>query len=208
MGEYDHRMKALVDSNPQAIARFVLSQWRKQKKIEMPEVTLQKVVQLSAEFEGKELEGDGVLLVEGSAEPLYLLEIEFQSALHRYMPLRSLEYLIKAKKKHWNAYGHLPVLSAVIYLFDVDKTEDFLESWPAPYELTSMVFHYLSISMKKLPRSELMALQEPTLWPLVLLADDGQVDRVLIQTMFQELLEHQLLLYFSELALEAGLEHF
>ena len=196
MGQQDHNphdfnMKALVDSNPEAVARFVLHEWHKHKHIEMPEVKITKVSQLSAEFEAKKLEGDGVLLVEGPEGPLYLFEIEFQSKLHSYMPLRSLVYLAKAKEKHWKAYDHLPVLAAIIYLYVDKDTPQFLEHWPAPYEQTAMDFSYLSIFLKHLSRQEIMALGEPALWPLALLTAEP-VDRILVRTMFKELLKHKL----------------
>jgi hypothetical protein len=107
------------------------------------------------------------------------------------MPLRSLEYLIKAKKKYWKEYSHLPVLSVVVYLLDEKNLPISQEHWPAPYRRTAMNFYYLTIEMKQLPRAELVALREPALWPLMLLAE-GPMDRVLIQEMFTELLELKL----------------
>jgi hypothetical protein len=189
---YDRTMKSLVDSNPEAIARFVLHEWRKRGRVEQAERKISKVVQLSAEFPDEELEGDGVFVVKGpEGGAMYLLEIEFQSDLHSYMPLRCLEYLIKAMRKHWKAYGDLPVLAAVIYLRDMDKTPDSLKSWPAPYGLTSIVFHYLSISLKEMSREDLLALGEPALWPLALMTKEG-VDRSIVKTMFAALLEQKL----------------
>jgi hypothetical protein len=191
MGQYDRTLKLLVDTNPEAMARFVLSEWQKHEQTVLPDVPFTSVTQLSGEFQSEELDGDNVLLVEGPEGPLYLVEIEFQSTLHPYMPLRSLEYCVRAKKKHWKAYGNLPIVAAVIYLFDEENTLTPPMSWPAPNGQTAMVFSYLSIQLKTLPREELRALQEPELWPLILLTE-GQVDRIMVGDMFSELLDRQL----------------
>lgn len=191
MGQYDRTMKLLVDSNPEAMARFVLREWQKQEQIVLPEVKITSVAQLSAEFQSEELDGDNVLLVEGPEGPLYLVEVEFQSTLHPYMPVRSLEYLARTKKKHWKAYGHLPVIAAVIYLFDEENTQEPPLLWPAPDGRKALIFHYLSIKLKSLPRKELLALHEPALWPLVLLTE-GEVDRIIVSEMFTDLVEQEL----------------
>jgi hypothetical protein len=191
MGQYDRTMKLLVDTNPEAMARFVLSEWQKHEQTVLPDVPFASVTQLSSEFQSEELDGDNVLLIEGPDGPLYLVEVEFQSTLHPYMPLRSLEYCARAKKKHWKAYGNLPIVAAVIYLFDEENTLIPPMSWPAPNGQTAMIFSYLSIQLKTLPREEVRALQEPELWPLILLTE-GLVDRILVEEMFAELLDHQL----------------
>ncbi|MBV9231240.1 MAG: hypothetical protein JOZ18_18155, partial [Chloroflexi bacterium] len=131
-----------------------------------------------------------VLLVEGSKGPLYLIEIEFQSTLHPYMPLNSLVNCARAKKKYWKAYGNLPIIAAVIYLFDEQNIPDPPLRWSAPIEETTLLFSYLSIQMKELPRQELLGLQEPELWPLALLTE-GQVDRIIVSEMFTDLLNHK-----------------
>lgn len=190
MGEYDRTMKLLVDSNPEAMARFVLHEWQRQKHTVLPEVTITSVAELSAEFQSEELDGDNVLLVEGPDGPLYLLEVEFQSRLHSFMPLRSLEYCARAKKKHWNTYGDLPILAAVIYLFDDEGVPEPPLRWVAPDGETVLYFSYLSIKLKALPREELLALQQPALWPLVLLTE-GQVDRIIVGEMFTELIDQK-----------------
>ena len=191
MGQYDRTMKLLVDTNPEAMARFVLHEWRKQQEEDLPETQITAVTLLSEEFQGEELKGDGVWLIEGPEGPLYLVEIEYQSVLDTTMPLRSLEYLARAKKKHWKTCGKLPVIAVVIYLFDEMNMPDCPLHWPAPHGQTAMVFHYLIIKMKELPREDLLALREPALWPLILLTG-GTVDRILIEEMFAELLEQKL----------------
>ena len=191
MGQYDRAMKLLTESNPEAMARFVLHEWRKQQAPGEPEVEIVAVTLLSEEFQSEELKGDGVWLVEGPAGPLCMVEMEYQSALDATMPLRSLEYLARAKKKHEKICGKLPVISVVIYLFDEKDMPDCPLNWPGLYATTAMVFYYLIIQMKDLSREEFLALREPALWPLALLTK-GEVDRILIEEMFADLQSHKL----------------
>lgn len=163
MGKYDRTMKLLVDTNPEAMARFVLQQWQKQAGTIMPEASITTVTQLNTEFQSEELDGDSVLLLEGPAGPLCLVELEFQSTLHPFMPLRSLEYCARAKKKHWKAYGDLPILAVVIYLFNKEGMPDPPLQWTGPNGQTVLLFHYLSIQLREIPRQELLALREPAL---------------------------------------------
>ena len=191
MGHYDRTLKLLIDTNPAAIARLVLYAWQKQEPGAVPNIQITSVTQLSVEFQSEEREADAVLLLEGPDGPLCLLELEVQSQLHPFMPLRSLEYCVRAKIKHWKEYGDLPILAVVLYLFDEDHIPQPPLRWRAPDGQTTLVFFYLPISLKLLPREELLGLHEPELWPLVLLTD-GPVDRILIQKMFADLLEQKL----------------
>ena len=191
MGHYDRTLKLLIDTNPEAIARLVLYAWQKQEPGTVPNLTITSVTQLSVEFQSEEREADAVMLLEGPDGPFCLLELEVQSQLHPFMPLRSLEYCVRAKIKHWKEYGDLPILAVVLYLFDEDHIPQPPLRWRAPDGQTTLVFFYLPISLKLLPREELLGLHEPELWPLVLLTD-GPVDRILIKEMFAELLEQKL----------------
>src|SRR5579885_2910567 len=191
MGQYDRTIKLLVDSNPEAIARFVLYAWQKQAGITLPNIQITSVTQLSTEFQSEEREADAVLLLEGPEGPLCLVQLEYQSRLHPFMPLRSLEYCARAKIKHWKEYGDLPIIAVVIYLFDEENVPEPPLRWLAPNGQTTLVFSYLSIKLKALPRKELLALHEPELWPLVLLTE-GPVDRIIVGEMLADLLEHKL----------------
>ena len=191
MGHYDRTLKLLIDTNPAAIARLVLYAWQKQEPGAVPNIQITSVTQLSVEFQSEEREADAVLLLEGPDGPLCLLELEVQSRRHPFMPLRSLEYCVRAKIKHWKEYGDLPILAVMLYLFDEDNIPQPPLRWLAPDGQTTLVFFYLPISLKMLPREELLGLHEPELWPLVLLTD-GPVDRILIKEMFAELLEQKL----------------
>ncbi len=191
MGQYDRAMKLLVDTNPEAMVRFVFHEWQKQTKKSLPDLSIAAVKQLSTDFQEESLEGDGAYLLEGPEGPLYLMQAEYQSRLDPLMPLRSLEYLARAKKKHWKVCAHLPVIAVVFYLF---KSEEVLSSpllWPGPLETTSLYFNYLVINMQDIPREEILALREPELWPLVLLTK-GTVDRILVEEMIADLLERKL----------------
>ncbi len=191
MGQYDRTMKLLVDSNPEAIARLVLYAWQKQGHGTLPDLTITSVTQLSVEFQSEEREADAVLLVEGPEGPLYLLQLEVQSRRHPFMPLRSLEYCVRAKIKHWKEYGDLPILAAVLYPFEQENVPQPPLRWLAPDGQTTLLFFYLSIPLKSLSREELLGLHEPELWPLVLLTE-GPVDRIIIKEMFADLLEQKL----------------
>ena len=190
MGQYDRTIKLLVDSNPEAIARLVLYAWQKQGHGMLPNMQITSVTQLSVEFQSEERQADAVLLVEGPEGPLCLFQLEVQSRLHPFMPLRSLEYCVRAKRKHWKEYGDLPILAAVLYLFDDDNVPEPPLRWLAPNGQTTLVFSYLSIKLKSFPREELLALHEPELWPLILLTE-GQIDRIIVGEMFADLLEQK-----------------
>jgi len=191
MGTYDRTLKLLIDANPAAIARLALYAWQKQEPGGALNFTITSVTQLSVEFQSEEREADVVMLLEGPDGPFCLLELEVQSRRHPFMPLRSLEYCVRAKIKHWKEYGDLPILAVMLYLFDESNIPEPPLRWLAPDGQTIMVFFYLPISLKVLPREELLALQEPELWPLVLLTE-GPVDRILVQKMFADLLERKL----------------
>src|SRR5579883_927342 len=191
MGTYDRTLKLLIDANPAAIARLALYAWQKQEPGGALNFTITSVTQLSFKIQSEEREADAVLLLEGPDGPLCLLELEVQSRRHPFMPLRSLEYCVRAKIKHWKEYGDLPILAVMLYLFDEDNIPQPPLRWRAPDGQTTLVFFYLPISLKLLPREELLGLHEPELWPLVLLTD-GPVDRILIQKMFADLLEQKL----------------
>ena len=191
MGQYDRTMKLLVDSNPEAMVRFVLHELQKQTGFALAEMKITAVTQLSGEFQSEELDGDNVLLVEGADGPFCLAEIEFQSRLHPYMPLRSLEYCARAKKKHWQLYADLPIVAVVIYLFDEEGMPEPPLRWSGPDGETTMIFNYLSIKLKELSREDLLSLHQPALWPLILLTE-GRVDRIMVGEMFTELIEQKL----------------
>jgi hypothetical protein len=157
----------------------------------VPNLTITSVTQLSVEFQSEQREADAVLLLEGPDGPLCLFQLEVQSRRHPFMPLRSLEYCVRAKIKHWKEYGDLPILAVMLYLFDEGNIPQPPLRWLAPDGQTTLVFFYLPISLKLLPREYLLGLHEPELWPLVLLTE-GPVDRILIQKMFAELLERKL----------------
>src|SRR5258707_176420 len=184
-------MKLLVESNPEAMARFVFNEWRKRQGADAPEIQITSVTLLSEEFQSEELKGDGVWLINGPDGPLYMASVEYQSTLTPIMPIRSLEYLARGKKKHWKTCGKLPVMGIMFFLFDEETTLDCPMIWLGPNGTTAMAYNYLIINLKTVPREEVLALQEPALWPLALMTK-GQVDRIIVKEMFDDLLEHKL----------------
>jgi hypothetical protein len=192
MGEYDKTIKLLMDTNPEALFRFVLNQWRRHMDRTLPETPMTVATQLNVDFQSADIEGDNLLLIAGPDGPSYLAEIEFQSTLDTTMSLRSLAYCVQAKKKHGKNYGHLPIIAVVIYLFDDAKNvpEPPLH-WSALNGATTMDFYSLSIHLKNLSREELLAWPDQELRPLALLTD-GPVDRIIVSNMLTELRERKL----------------
>ena len=191
MGQYDRVMKLLVESNPEAMARFLFNEWRKRQGADAPEIQITSVTLLSEEFQSEELKGDGVWLINGPEGPLYMASVEYQSTLTPIMPVRSLEYLARSKKKHWKLCGKLPVAGVMLFLFDEETTLDCPMIWSGPNGTTAMAYDYLIINLKTVPREEVLALQEPALWPLALMTK-GPVNRIIVKEMFDDLLEHKL----------------
>jgi hypothetical protein len=191
MGQYDRTMKLMVERDPEAMARFVLHEWHKRQVPGTPEIQIASVTLLSEEFQSEELKGDSVWLVEGPEGPSYMASVEYQSTLDPTIPLRSLEYLARARKKHWKTCGKLPVIGVVLFLFDEENMPDCPMCWPGLNDTTVMAYDYLLINLKTLPREEILTLQEPALWPLALLTK-GPVDRIIVKDMFADLLEKKL----------------
>lgn len=171
MGVYDHMMKVLIDHYPKALTQFAWDQWGPQWPDDSPVAMaeINQVTLLNTEFKTTDLEADSVLLVEGSHGLKCMVQLEFQSRPDELMPLRSLEYYLRAKKKYWDVYGDLPVSAAVIYMFDEEHLPVPPMRWSAPDGQTSLWFSYVSISLPAMPREQLLALHRPELWPLVLL---------------------------------------
>jgi len=117
-----------------------------------------------------------------------MVQLEFQSRPNVLMPLRSLEYCIRARKKYWRVYGDLPVIAVVIYLFDEKHLPIPPMHWAAPDGRATLWFSYLSISLPALPREQVLALRRPELWPLALLTKEP-VDRILVEEMLTDAVE-------------------
>jgi len=184
MGQYDHAMKSLVNANPEAIAQFVLRQWRLTRGETIQE-NAKVIAQLSTEFQGTEAEADGLLLM-GTEEDKFLIHIEFQSKRDTIMPDRLLDYCLRARHKH----GYLPITSCVIYLHE----DGHMQEPPACWEVfgqKNMIFDYICIKLWEVPREEMLALNQPALLPLALLTK-GEVNSIIIRDTFEELLANKL----------------
>ncbi|HEX7733949.1 MAG TPA: hypothetical protein VF458_03775 [Ktedonobacteraceae bacterium] len=191
MGQYDTIMKLLVDKAPEAVAQFVLNEWQKQEGADTLNIQVTSVTLLSEEFQSEELKGDGVWLIHGLDGPQMLASVEYQSTLPPIMPIRSMEYLARSKKKHWKMCGQLPAMGVVLYLFDEEDTAECPMIWPGPNGTTTLAYNYLLTNLRTVPREEVLALQEPALWPLALLTQ-GPVDRIIVKDMFADLLNNKL----------------
>lgn len=185
MGTYDHTMKALVDADPEAIAQFVLRQWRLSRGIAVQEAEIQSIEQLNTEFQGTEAEADGLLLITTRRGRL-LIHIEFQSKRDPLMSDRQLDYCRRARHKH----GPLDILSCVIYLRDDRQIEEPPWCWYFEGQVT-MALDFVCIKLWEFPREELLVLNQPGLLPLALLTK-GKVDRILVKEMFETLLANKL----------------
>lgn len=62
---------------------------------------------------------------------------------------------MRAKRKHWKEYGDLPIIAAVLYLFDEGPVPEPPLRWQAPDGQTTLLFFYVSIRLKAFPREEL-----------------------------------------------------
>lgn len=187
MGEYDHAMKVLVDADPLALARFVLGRSARTRALAEEGSGLKFIARLSTEFPGTKAEADGLLRLEtGPGEP-FLTHIEFQSKRDGMMGDRLIDYCRRTRQKH----GPLPIVSCVIYLRPAGTIEESPHIWPALGGGINLVFEYVCIKLWEVSREEILALGQPALLPLALLTK-GQVDRILVKEMFEELLAHKL----------------
>lgn len=187
MGVYDHAMKVIVDANPTAIVQFVLRQWRLAEGLAFSENGFRVLEQLSTEFQGSEAEADGLLLVELADGQRIMIHIEFQSKYDKYMPDRLLDYCLRARRKH----RPLPIISCVIYLRSDRPVAEPPWRWSVTEQYHNLIFDYVCIKLWEMPREDVLALQQPVLLPLALLAK-GEVNRTIIRDMFEELRTNRL----------------
>lgn len=103
------------------------------------------------------------------------------------MPDRQLAYCLRARKKH----GYMPIISCVIHL----RKDGHVPEPPACWELRNghklMLFDYICIKLWEHTSEELLLLNQPVLLPLTLLTQ-GEKNRIMVQEMFQTLLDNRL----------------
>ncbi|MGH2507866.1 MAG: hypothetical protein ACRDHZ_10765 [Ktedonobacteraceae bacterium] len=187
MGVYDHAMKVIVDASPEAVVQFVLHQWCVTQGQIPPENSFKVLAQLNTEFQGSEAAADGLLLVELANGQQILVHIEFQSKHDKHMPDRLLDYCLRARRKH----GSLPIISCVVYLRDDGPVEEPPWCWSVTEQYANLAFDYVCIKLWEIPREDVLALQQPVLLPLSLLAK-GEVNRIIVRDMFEELRANKL----------------
>src|SRR5579875_509697 len=193
MGHYDRTMKLLVDADPRGMARFILRQGQHLWGNAFAEARLASATQLNPEFPADHIQADGLILATNEDESRYLIGVEHQRRRHPYMPLRQLHYCVRAKVKNMETLGDIPIIAAVIHLFDDGNIQEPPYCWPLipGQRAPTLEFRYLSIKLWELEREEVLGLGNPALWPLALLTK-GPVDRILVKEMFEALLDHQL----------------
>lgn len=183
-------MKLLVDADPAAFAHFILNQVPHTFGQAVPQAAIHSVERLNPEFQGDKTEADGLLLINGALPSRYLMQIEIQSQKHPFMPLRQLDYCVRAVKKHRKKYGELPIMPVVIYLHKGGKIQEPPYCWPF-WNLTMMAFRYASIKLWELESDDLFALQQPSLLPLAPLTNGGN-NSIVCKRVFDALLDNRL----------------
>lgn len=192
MGKYDRAMKLLVTSDPKALVEFVLQRARRTHGMAMRIKYIEVPAELSTEFPGIDAEADGLLLITTEDGRRFLVHIEFQSKNDPLMADRLLDYCLRARHKHSPKEGPpLPIISCVIYLRECGQVPEPPLAWELFDDEKNLVFDYISIKLHELPREEILALNEPGLLPLSLLAK-GTVNGTIVKEMFDELLAHKL----------------
>jgi hypothetical protein len=186
MGQYDQAMKLIVDEDPLAITRFVIQQWF-QARGRQPPGKIEILAQLGTEFQATKADADGLLLVRIGAYAPMMLHIEFQKKRDAIMSDRLLDYSLRARRKH----DPFPVLSCVIYLHDDGSVQEPPMTWDILDEVRLLDFQYLCLKLWEIPREEILALHQPALLLLSLLTK-GEVNRIIVKDMFQELLSNKL----------------
>jgi hypothetical protein len=185
LGPYDQTMKSLVAASPQEMAEFILHQTESQMGFRFQE-EIKTVNLLNTQFEGYEVDADGLLQITTTDEEEFLLHIEFQSSRDNNMSDRQLEYSFRARKK----YGEKPVISCVIYL----RPDGKLQEPPLCWKFRGhkfMAFDYICIKLWELTREELLALNQPALLPLTLLTKGG-ASRTIVDEVYQGLRQNRL----------------
>jgi predicted transposase YdaD len=179
-------MKLMVDEDPQAITQFVIHQLYHARGRQPPE-EIKILAQLGTEFQATEADADGLLLMRIGAYAPMMLHIEFQSKRDAIMPDRLLDYSLRARRKH----GPFPMLSSVIYLRDDGTVQEPPMTWEILDDVRLLDFQYLCLKLWEIPREEILALHQPALLPLSLLTK-GEVNRIIVKEMFEELLASKL----------------
>ena len=176
-GDWDKSMKSLVAGCPLAFAELAL------RHVDIETKGINVVSLLETEFQGYDVDADGLLLVETLEEEEILVHIEFQSTRDTNMPDQQLEYCFRAREKH----GKKPIVSCVIYLRNVGNVPEPPHCWKFG-EKKLMVFDYVVFDLSKMDSESIVALHEPAMLPLTILTKGG-ANRTIIEGVFNELRE-------------------
>lgn len=151
---WDTRFKALVRLAPQAFVELV----RKYAHLELPGDWRELPYNLKV----WKLEVDGLLEPEDEAEKgKVLIHLECQSSADATMKERTLRYSVLIRSER-----HIPVISCVIYLFDIAEKDPSSLKWD--FEGWEYLrFDFLVVELSKLTPEDLFVLDEPGLLPLL-----------------------------------------
>ncbi|MEO7020021.1 MAG: hypothetical protein ABI234_07725 [Ktedonobacteraceae bacterium] len=141
---------------------------------------------LATEFQGYDLDADGLLEVVTDDGDEILLHFEFQSVNDKTIPERLLEYSFRAKKEHKKL-----VYSCVIFLRQDGIVPEPPLCWSLRNGKKILVFEYICIKLWEWTPEDLLALNQPALLPLLPLTKGG-ANRIIAVRVFEGLIAHGL----------------
>jgi hypothetical protein len=190
--EPDQMWKEYLDCAPLALQEFLLFCYQKfQGKHLPPGIEVLRVLILNTEFENDHTVGDAFLLVKCTNDFEFHQGCEFQSTYDAWMDDRNLNYCSNGRRKHWQTNRNIPIASAVIYAPGINPPRKRKPCvWQDPFEGgdNTLDFNNLSIYLAEVLFEEVRALNNPLHWP-IMIQTKGQINSILIETMFSELAE-------------------
>jgi hypothetical protein len=162
----DHSLQSLVDADPLALARFVLSQYPDTRSLAASDSGLKLAARLESKSTWIDTRAEALLRMEKESGEPFLLYIAFESKDDSLIGERLLCSCTAAQE----FYGPLPILPFMIYLVPNDKIEEPPLIWPGPGNTVGLRFHYTAIKWWEVPRADVMEMGRQALWPLATLA--------------------------------------
>lgn len=162
----DQALQSLVDADPLALARFVLSQSPNTCYMVAPDSGLKLAERLEPKSTWVDTRAEVLLRMERASGEPFLLYIAFQSEDDSMIGERLLCSCTGAQ----GFYGMLPIWPFIIYLQPTERIDEPPLIWPGPFNTISLQFEYISIKWWEVPRAEVMKKEYSTLWLLAHLA--------------------------------------
>ena len=161
-GPYDKALKRLVDDNPEDFAHWAMQFLEGQQVV---------VIDKRATEFNTTLTADAILDVVMDGERI-LLHFEFQAKNEKDVPLRALEYHVRALRQY-----KLPTFSFVIYLKeDGNPPESPMRC--SCFGKRTIRFDYAIIDLSEMKADDLRQIGLPGLQPLMILTQDGATREV------------------------------